>query len=130
MTMEAIDIKATRNTPAVRFEPATHEFSLVGNSIPENAGEFYGPVIDALRANIPGMPDGSTFTFCLPYFNSSSLKAVYLLLSEIKSGMDNGKKFELIWHVEEEDDFMAEAAETFEEMTDIQFTLKTGLIEA
>ena len=130
MTMEAINIKATRNTPAIRFDPVAHTFLLVGNSIPENAGEFYGPVISMIKENMPSLPDGTTFTFCLPYFNSSSLKAVYLLLTEIKSGMELGKKFDLVWHVEEEDDFMTEAAETFTEMTDLEFIFKTGLIEA
>lgn len=128
MNQKDIDIKATRNTPSVEFDKAAKTFTMVGNSIPENAGEFYGPIIDQVKKEIPSMPDGTTFTFCLPYFNSSSLKAVYLLLTEIKSGMDSGKKFEAVWHVEEEDDFMTEAAETFTEMAGIEFTFKTGLL--
>ena len=74
------------------------------------------------------MPDGTTFEFCLPYFNSSSLKALYLLLVEVKLAMDAGKRFEAVWHVEEEDDFMTEAAETFSEITGIVFQTRTGLL--
>lgn len=128
MNTPAFDIKATRNTPAVRYEPATPAFIVAGNSIPENAGEFYGPIIEHLHKEIPGMPDGMSFIFCLPYFNSSSLKAIYLLLNEIKAGMDLGKRFDVIWHMEEEDDFMSDAAETFAEMTGISFILKAGLL--
>jgi hypothetical protein len=128
MNTPTFEIKATRNTPAVCFDPAVPSFTVAGNSIPENAGEFYGPIIEQLRQQIPAMTDGTSFVFCLPYFNSSSLKAIYLLLNEIKVGMDQGKRFEVIWHMEEEDDFMSDAAETFSEMTGIPFTLKTGLL--
>ena len=126
--MESIKISATRNTPSVTFDQQTKTFSLIGNSIPENAGEFYTPVIGWLRKELPGMQEGTIFEFCLPYFNSSSLKALYLLLVEIKKEMDSGKRLEAVWHMEEDDDFMAEAAETFAEMTEIEFTLKQGLL--
>ena len=122
-------ITATRNTPSVSFDPRSNTFSLVGNSIPENAGTFYGPVLSWLQKELPGLPDGATFVFCLPYFNSSSLKALYLLLIELKKSIDSGKQLNAIWHVEENDDFMAEAAETFSEMTEITFTLKEGIIQ-
>lgn len=127
--MKPISISATRNTPAVTYRAETNTFSLIGNSIPENAGEFYKPVIEWIKQEAPLLADGTTFEFCLPYFNSSSLKALYLLLMELKKAMELGKRFEAIWHIEEQDDFMSEAAETFTEMTDIDFTLKTGLIE-
>ena len=130
MNSPTLNIKATRNTPAVVLDIDKNTFTIAGNSIPENAGEFYGPIIEQVKQGIPAMADGATFTFCLPYFNSSSLKAVYLLLTEIKAGIDSGKSFEAVWHVEEEDDFMAEAAETFTEMSGIEFTLKTGILEA
>lgn len=127
MNRPALAIKATRNTPAILFDPNANAFSVIGTSIPENAGEFYGPVIEWMKEQAPALPDGTSFTFCLPYFNSSSLKAVYLLLCEIKAGMDTGKNFELVWYVEEDDDFMSDAAETFTEMTGVAFTFRTGL---
>ncbi len=128
--MEPINIGATRNTPSIHFNGDTHTFTVIGNSIPENAGEFYTPVIDWLRAKASSLPDGTIFQFCLPYFNSSSLKALYLLLMEIKNAMDAGKHFEAIWHVEEDDDFMSEAAETFTELTGMEFILHSGILPA
>lgn len=130
MKTEPIAIKGTSNTPAVSYSTQDHGFSIIGNSIPENAGEFYAPIIERVRGNIPAMADGSTFTFCLPYFNSSSLKAIYMLLSTIKEGMDQGKRFDVIWHIEEGDDFMSDAAETLSEMVGIEMTLKEGLLVA
>ncbi len=127
--MEALHIAATRNTPAISLDPAAKRFRMVGNSLPENAGEFYTPVIAKLKLALPEIGDGAIFEFCLPYFNSSSLKAIYLILVEIKKEIDNSKKYEVIWHVEEDDDFMSEAAETFVEMCGIELTLREGLIE-
>ena len=127
--MEALRIAASRNTPAISIDPAAKHFRMVGNSLPENAGEFYTPIIERLKQVLPDMEDGSILEFCLPYFNSSSLKAIYLILAEIKKVMDGGKKFEVIWHFEDDDDFMTEAAETFVEMCGIELTLREGLIE-
>jgi len=127
--MGPLSIAATRNTPAILLDPTAKRFRMVGNSLPENAGEFYGPVIEQLKQALPNMGDGSTFEFCLPYFNSSSLKAIYLILVEIKKAMDSGKQFEVIWHIEADDDFMTEAAETFVEMCGIELTLREGLLE-
>ena len=129
-SMEILRIAATRNTPAIFIDPAGNRFRMVGNSLPENAGEFYTPVIGQLKQALPELDNGSIFEFCLPYFNSSSLKAIYLMLVEIKKEIDKGKQFEVIWHVEEDDDFMSEAAETFTEMCGIELTLRMGLIES
>mgnify|MGYP001551162412 CR=1 FL=1 len=127
--MEPLRIAATRNTPAISLDPAAKRFRMVGNSLPENAGEFYTPVIEKLKQALHEMGDGSLFEFCLPYFNSSSLKAIYLILIEIRKAMNDGKKFEVIWHVEEDADLMTEAAETFVEMCGIKLTLREGLID-
>lgn len=126
--MEAINILGTRNTPSVTYDDQARTFSVIGNSIPENASEFYAPIMNWLKAELPDMQDGTIFQFSLPYFNSSSLKALYLVLMEIKKEMHTGKQFSAIWHIEEGDDFMSEAAETFAEMTEIEFTLKEGLL--
>ncbi len=130
MSHSVLDIKATRNTPGVLLDTEKNIFYMVGNSLPENASEFYSPIVELVKQAIPHMTNGAIFTFCLPYFNSSSLKAVYLLLKEIKEAMDGGRHFEIVWHIEEDDDFMSEAAETFTEMTGITFTFKTGILGA
>jgi hypothetical protein len=64
--------------------------------------------------------------FSLPYFNSSSLKALYAVLVEIKNGIDQGKEFEVNWYVEDEDEFMIEAGETYQELLGMKINLITG----
>lgn len=124
--MEALKLEATRHSPAVDLDLTSGTFRIVGVSIPENASEFYTPIIEWIRGAMPSIPDGSTFSFSLSYFNSSSLKALYLALTEIKAGIDSGKKIDVQWHVDEEDEFMQEAGETFSEMVDIPLNMVTG----
>lgn len=124
--MEALHLPATKNTPEVLFSPATGIYRLVGNSIPENASEFYSPVMIWLKDNLVHTANGATFEFDLPYFNSSSLKALYLVLLELKKEADKGKELKLRWYAEENDEFMSEAAETFTEMVGLELELVIG----
>jgi hypothetical protein len=124
--METLHIGATKNSPEIRFDTASGTFSITGNSIPENANEFYTPVIAWLERNLPSIAEGSAFEFRLPYFNSSSMKALYMVLLEVKKEMDKGRSFQIHWYVEEDDEFMIEAAETFNEMLGMEITVKNG----
>lgn len=126
--MSQLIIIETRNTPAVLFDISTKCFRVSGHSIPENAGDFYTPVLNWLNKNLAEISSPAVFEFNLPYFNSSSLKALYLILKAIKKEITNGKAFEVVWFIEEDDDFMTEAAETFEEMVGLKLTLDTGII--
>lgn len=127
--MPSLHLPATRNTPSIRYLPEQPAFQVIGSSIPENAGSFYAPVVEWLQQHITELPDGCTFSFSLPYFNSSSLKALYMLLLEIKKGIDGGKAFSIHWHVEVEDDFMTEAGETYQEMLGMDIKLVPGQLE-
>jgi hypothetical protein len=128
--MEPLNIPATRNTPAILFDPAGARFTIVGSSIPENASAFYQPIISWVHTHMDALPAHTNFAFSLPYFNSSSLKAIYLLLMEVKRGVDTGKQFTLTWHMEADDDFMSEAGETFREMVGMDITITTDELAA
>ncbi|HRF79404.1 MAG TPA: DUF1987 domain-containing protein [Flavobacteriales bacterium] len=120
--MENFTIPATRNTPAIEYDAQAGRCSMSGISVPENASEFYQPLIERLfRIDQPA--PGTTFHFRLNYFNSSSLKAIYLLLNEVKKGVEDGRDYKIEWCVEHEDEFMQEAAETFTELLGVPLTV-------
>ena len=127
--MTPLDIPATRNTPSVRYLPDQGAFRVIGNSIPENTATFYAPVVEWLQQNAEELPQNCSFEFSLPYFNSSSLKALYMLLVEVKKGIDQGKGYTVTWYVEEEDEFMTEAGETYQEMLGLKIGLSKGYLE-
>lgn len=121
--MEPLIIAATKNSPAVHFDPAAATFTVTGISIPEDAGAFYGPIITWLSTHMAELPGACTFAFDLQYFNSSSLKAIYLLLMEIRKGCTDDRQHTISWAVDEDDEFMNEAAETFSEMLGMDLTV-------
>ncbi|MBL7964408.1 MAG: DUF1987 domain-containing protein [Flavobacteriales bacterium] len=127
--MEPLHIPASHNTPAISYKPEHAWFRVVGNSIPENASTFYAPVVAWLKTYVNELPDGCSFEFSLPYFNSSTLKALYTVLMEIKLAMAKGKRFSVTWYVEEDDDFMQEAGETYQEMLGMKISIIPGHIE-
>lgn len=117
---------ATKSTPEVLFSPQQNIYRMVGNSIPENASETYAPVMEWLRNEFRSLSGPVTFDFDLPYFNSSSLKALYLVLLELKKATLAGKEIDLRWYIDENDEFMTEAAETFREMVGLDLKLVAG----
>lgn len=126
--MAELNIAATKTTPGVHYPAPDAAFRIAGTSVPENTSAFYAPIMEWLQAHRAELPEDCSFQFSLPYFNSSSLKAIYLLLLEIKQGMEQGKQFRVAWHVEQGDEFMLEAAETFKELTGMAIEVREGLL--
>ena len=123
LNMSPVTIPATKNTPSISYDPETGRCNVVGISVPENASEFYQPVIDTLFQQENWPVSGTVFHFNLTYFNSSSLKAIYMVLNEVKKGIESGQGYKIEWCVEEDDEFMQEAAETFEELLGVPLTV-------
>ena len=124
-----LHFKGDRSHPTVRLDIEQEIFQIYGISIPENAIEFFTPVISWIKGSMAQIPDNAVFSFCLSYFNSSSLKAIYMALQEIKKGIEAGKKIQIEWYVEEDDEFMADAGETFSDMIEVPFKVVIGTLE-
>ena len=63
--MSGLYLKATKNTPLVVMDPATECFVIFGNSLPENAVEFYEPIFHWMDRNAAAIPQGAIFRFRL-----------------------------------------------------------------
>ncbi len=81
---DKLDIEATSRTPAVSFDFVGNHLKISGESYPEDVTEFYGPVFTALDAYLGGLGGGACrFDFELIYLNSSSAKAVMMLMDKL-----------------------------------------------
>lgn len=108
--MERLTLPATQFTPLVDFDYARRAFILQGESYPENAAEFYGPILSALREYTNGgEPSGkTTVTLQFAYVNSSSTRSLQQLLTLLDGAAREGANIEVRWLVEIDDDAMAE----------------------
>ncbi len=112
--MTRIQIAATARSPEVDFDFESGHLSLRGESYPEDAAAFFGPLLQALRAHL-GAPDAAPITFevALAYFNSSSAKALMNLFMPLEDAADEGRHVTIRWLYAEGDETIAEAGEDF-----------------
>ena len=124
--MQNLDIPATTRTPAVVFDFAKHHLKITGESYPEDVTEFYGPVFTALDAYLGGLGQGSCrFDFELIYLNSSSAKAIMMLMDKLDLAASKCGQVEVYWYYDKEDDTMQELGGEFgEDLENAKFHLE------
>ena len=124
--MENLDIPATSRTPHVSFDFTGHHFKIKGESYPEDVTEFYGPVFAALDGYLSKLGKGGCrFDFELIYLNSSSAKAIMMMMDKLDAAAGNGASVDVVWYYDKEDDTMQELGEEFgEDLANAKFHLE------
>lgn len=121
--MKALIIEETKNTPKVLFDPSQGKYIISGISTPMNAMEFYSPLMEWIKSNKTEIGGKATFTVDLPYYNSASMKTLLMTLQEVKAGRDEGLDWNIDWVVDDEDEFMQEGADSYQELLEFEFTI-------
>lgn len=114
--MQNITIEPTERSPAVAFDFASGQLAMRGESYPEDAAAFFGPLLQALRG-YAGQLDGSGLIMDLElaYFNSSSAKALMNMFQVLEDAAAEGAEVTINWHYQSDDDAMEEFGEDFAE---------------
>jgi hypothetical protein len=113
--MDTIDIPPTGRSPLVHFSFQTGQFRLSGESYPENAAGFFGPLMQQLRDYLDEDGPDVTFSIELSYFNSSSAKALMNIFELLEQAAERGRKVQIDWCYAPDDDTMEEFGEDFAE---------------
>ena len=96
--MQNLSIPASTRTPAVYFDFGNSHLKLSGESYPEDVTEFYHPVFSALDTYLATLGSGSCrFDFELIYINSSSAKAVMMLMDKLDAAAAKGATVDVYW---------------------------------
>lgn len=124
--MQSLEIAATDRSPAVSFDFDNAHLKIRGESYPEDVSAFYHPIFQALDAYLADLGAGDCrFDFELLYFNSSSAKAIMMLMEKLDEAARNGASIEVHWHYDEQDDTMQELGEELgEELEHARFHLE------
>lgn len=124
--MDNLFIAASPSSPEVDFRFDERRLSLKGESYPENAAQFWGDIITALRRFLTEDTDSAAVTVnvALAYFNSSSTKMLFSLFGALndKAKAGTGTEIVLNWYHDEDDDTIFEfGQELMEDFPDLVF---------
>lgn len=105
--MTNLEIERTEKTPEIKGDVAEGTFSIMGKSLPVNAREFYGPVLDWLSKFYDSPSKNIEINIDLEYYNTSSSGILYKILEKFKE-MESDRLVKVYWHYEEDDIEMEE----------------------
>jgi hypothetical protein len=107
--MEPYFISASPTSPEIDFRFDLGTLSIKGESYPENAALFYGPVIEQVGRYLACRGQSAiTVNVSLAYFNSSSTKMLFALFETLNQAAADGREVRLNWYHDEDDDTILE----------------------
>jgi hypothetical protein len=121
--MEALDIKATNDTPRVILDPENDIFEISGRSLPEDVVTFYQPVLDWLDDYKVHPREKTDFVFKYIYFNTATSKLVQDILFKLESLHESGHSVNVQWYYEQDDEDMYDIGMEFKENVNLTFEI-------
>ena len=118
--MSDLKITSTPKTPEINFVNGTFEVS--GVSVPENAMEFYGVIINWLNEYVKSPCEKTKVVFKLTYVNTSSLQFLYDMLMALDEVSNGSTMVNIEWYYMADDDDMFQMGEDFKEAVSIDFS--------
>ncbi|NEV61048.1 DUF1987 domain-containing protein [Thiorhodococcus minor] len=127
--MDRLYLPRTDRSPLVELDVDSHRLRIEGESYPEDAAAFFGPILAWLDAYLgqcrPTPPDSPiVMDVRLLYFNSSSAKALMNVFQRLESTARAGVEIDVNWHYHLDDETMMEFGEDFsEDFESVRFNL-------
>lgn len=115
---DSIVLEGTEETPSVKIIPAEGIFEISGRSLPENALEFFEPVLAFLNQISANPTSINAYNFKFEYFNSSSAKQILVILSKIKVIAEKNPSIIINWHYSADDTDIRESGEKYIRLVD------------
>ena len=109
--MERLTLSTTQLTPMVDFDYDNRSLKMRGESYPENAAEFYSPILASLRSYLASAVQRRLATVVeleFVYVNSSSTRSLQQILTLLDTAARDGAVVHVHWIVAEDDDSMTD----------------------
>lgn len=100
--------------PKINYTIENGEFTIYGSSIPEDADEFYFPLIQHLELIVGGGRD-LVFNFKLDYFNTASTRYITRILKLLKD-LSRVAKVRVKWYYYHNDETIEELGRMYKEL--------------
>jgi hypothetical protein len=115
MNLLAINLDATKTTPAVSADPSTGVFTMEGDSYPENSYEFFGPLIKWVESYLQQADAPLQLVLKIVYMNTSSVKAMMDIFDLLEELHTQGKRIHVSWSYDPRNERVVELIEEFKE---------------
>ena len=122
--METISIEATPKTPTITFDSGKGFLEIKGRSIPENALEFYKPLVEWVEKYADKPQTSTNVNIQLEYFNTSSSKCILDVFKKLEAIKKGGSNVLINWYYEEDDEDMLEAGEDYQAIVNVPFKME------
>lgn len=125
--MDPIRLEPTDETPEVILDKGAGQFRLAGKSLPEDAADFYEPLIDWVDAYAADPLPETVFEIHLFYYNTASSKLLLDLLVRLEEmhikRRDSGCIVRIKWIFDEDDEDMEDAGVDYDDVIEIPFEM-------
>ncbi len=118
--MEPLFIEKTEDTPSINFDPANSVFVIADRSWPENAIEFYEPVLKWLEEYLKAPNQKTVFEFQLEYFNTASAKQIAKILLMLEK-FSKQTDITIRWHYDKDDVDMLTSGSRYAKLLNISY---------
>lgn len=112
-------IEGTKTTPGIDISDGI--FEIKGRSIPEDAFEFYSPLLRELSSYLENPNPRTEIRFHLEYINSGSKKYITNFLAKLNEYYLAGHDVIIYWHYDYDDESMQELGNDLRSMIQIPF---------
>jgi hypothetical protein len=118
-------VNETKTTPFVLIDSG--EITIKGRSIPEDAFDFYEPVLEACRNYIQKPAKHTQVTVQLEYINSGSKKYLTNLFNILEKSYLEGYGYEIIWIHDVDDEALLDLGNDLKGIIKIPITIKSSV---
>jgi hypothetical protein len=122
--MSVLEIPAKEAAPYVRFDEDNGILQIKGKSYDDDVVMLFNMVRGKLKAFGTTNPEKLDVNIYLKYFNTSSSKCLFDLLTDLKDLEENDVKLSIVWNFVEGDEEMGEEIEDFRDSLDMEFDIE------
>lgn len=121
--MKTVIIHKTKNTPEITVNYHGDTFKIEGNSVPEDATDFYSHVLEEFK-KYKQLKSEVLFIINLQSLNSGSIKGLLNLFKEAASYDDTFHRAEVDWLFPKNDKILKESGQVFEHISRLKFNYR------
>lgn len=122
MEFADLHMAATEETPEVFLTCKAMGCYLKGRSLPENAFEFYRPIIAWIKAYVDVSKKGLDLTLSFDYLNSSSSRFLFEMLHAMAQS-EARDSYHIKWQVDPDDELMQEKGEELQRLLKLKIEI-------